>query len=67
MKELTIFVVYRIFGGDEIPSEILKAGGLTVIRILTKLFNKLLSSGEIPKIWKNADMVVLHKRLYERC
>ena len=52
----------RAPGEDEITSELLKAGGEILIQKMTVLFNQILDKGYVPKIWKNADIVLLHKK-----
>ena len=49
-------------GEDEIICEMLKAGGETLIEMLTKIFNRILNCGQIPHEWRNADVVVIYKK-----
>ena len=49
-------------GIDNIHSEFLKAGGDTMVKILHKLFNLILESGDIPSTFRKALIVVLYKK-----
>ena len=47
---------------DEIYAEFLKAGGDITVKILTKLFNLILETGNIPDQLKQACIVVIYKK-----
>ena len=49
-------------GADQICAEFLKAGGPMLINILEKFFNAILTTGDIPKNFKEALIVVLFKK-----
>ena len=49
-------------GIDQICAEFLKAGGPTLIHILEKFFNAILTSGVIPSNFKQAMIIVLFKK-----
>lgn len=49
-------------GEDQITSEMLKAGGRTLLEALRILTNKCMFEGKIPKKWKNAEVIILHKK-----
>ena len=49
-------------GIDNITSDILKLGGKEVIKALKTIFNKILESQEIPETWREAKMIILHKK-----
>ena len=49
-------------GIDSICAEFLKAGGDAMVQVLTKLFNLILETGEIPSTFKKALIVVLFKK-----
>ena len=49
-------------GIDSICTEFLKAGGDAMAQVLTKLFNLILGTGEIPSNFKKALIVVLFKK-----
>ena len=41
---------------------ILQDGGEPIVKALTKLFNRSLTEGNVPCSWKNASVVILHKK-----
>ena len=49
-------------GIDNITSDILKLGGKEVIKALKTFFNEILESQEIPETWREAKMIILHKK-----
>ncbi|KAK4324385.1 hypothetical protein Pmani_004945 [Petrolisthes manimaculis] len=49
-------------GEDNITADILQDGGEPIIKVLTKLFNGCLISGKVPSCWKNAVMIIIHKK-----
>ena len=49
-------------GIDNITSDILKLGGKEVIKALKTIFNNILDSQEIPEMWREAKMIILHKK-----
>ena len=49
-------------GIDSISAEFLKAGGDAMVQVLTKLFNLILETGEIPSTFRKALIVVLFKK-----
>lgn len=49
-------------GEDGVSVDILKAGGDVVIAKLANLFTKCLKDGKTPTSWKNAVVVLLHKK-----
>ena len=49
-------------GIDNITSDILKLGGKEVIKALKTIFNEILESQEIPETWREAKMIILHKK-----
>ena len=49
-------------GEDNIKGGVLQDGGEAVVNLLTRLFNKCLQLGQVPKVWQNAVMVLLHKK-----
>ena len=48
-------------GNDQITSDVIKLGGTQVIKQL-KIFNNILKSKTIPKEWKEAKIIILHKK-----
>ena len=49
-------------GQDSITNGIVQDGGQDMIQILTDLFNTCLHHQQVPKAWKNALIVLLHKK-----
>ena len=49
-------------GCDEIPTELLKAGGEDVIKALTRLCNCIWKTKEWPKDWKKSIFIPIHKK-----
>ena len=49
-------------GIDNITSDILKLGGKEVIKALKTIFNEILESQEIPETWREAKIIILHKK-----
>nr|ADI61810.1 endonuclease-reverse transcriptase [Bombyx mori] len=49
-------------GEDGVTSELLKAGGLPVIRELQKLFNTVLFAGKTPRAWSRSIVVLFFKK-----
>ena len=49
-------------GIDNITSDILKLGGKEIIKALKTIFSEILESQEIPETWREAKMIILHKK-----
>ena len=49
-------------GEDNITGGILQDGGDAMIKVLTDLFNTCLRHRQVPKAWKNALIVLIHKK-----
>ena len=49
-------------GNDQITSDIISLGGDEAIEQVTKIFNEILKTRKIPKEWKEAKMIILHKK-----
>ena len=49
-------------GIDNITSDILNLGGKEVIKALKTILNEILESQEIPETWREAKMIILHKK-----
>jgi exonuclease III len=62
LKELTKLNPSKAPGPDGLPTRILKDCAPEITPSVTKLFNDSLTSGTIPKAWKQANVVPLHKK-----
>ena len=49
-------------GVDEIHAEMIKAGGTIIADALLKLFNRILSSNNVPKNFKRAEIILIFKK-----
>ena len=60
--QIGILKVNKSFGPDQLSPKFIKIGGYALVRPLTILFNKSLECGIIPKIWKKANVIPIHKK-----
>ena len=58
---LNILDTKRATGSDKIPAKLLKEAASVITPSLCKLFNKSLQLGKIPRDWKLANVVPVHK------
>lgn len=49
-------------GDDGITVDLLKDGGYIVLEKLAKLFSECLRTTKVPQAWKNANMILVHKK-----
>ena len=49
-------------GNDKLTCDIIKLGGNEAIKQITKIFNTILKSKKIPPEWKEAKVIILHKK-----
>ena len=49
-------------GSDGISPRLLKAAGVSIVPSLTRLINLSLSLNRVPDMWKNANIIPLHKK-----
>ena len=49
-------------GVDNLTSDIMKLEGEESVKQLTKMFNQILATKKIPAEWKEAKMIILHKK-----
>ena len=49
-------------GNDNITADVLKDGGEPIIQMFTNMFNRCLSEGKLPSSWKNASVILIHKK-----
>jgi hypothetical protein len=52
----------KAFGPDGVSPRLLKEGANQLAPVLNKLFNKSLSTGIYPKLWKRANVIPIHKK-----
>jgi hypothetical protein len=55
------FKPHKATGPDKIPSRILKEFAFILAEPIAIIFNKLLSSSVVPKIWKEANVIPIPK------
>lgn len=53
--------VGKAVGGDNIPNEFIREGGLVMVESLRVIFNSILAGDAIPKRWKISRTTLLHK------
>ena len=61
LDQLKCLETNKSYGPDGISPRLLKEAGETVGKILKELFNKSLSLGKFPKIWKQANVTPIFK------
>jgi hypothetical protein len=49
-------------GIDDLSSDVYKAGGAEIIKQLTGLYNQILEEKKLPNTWKEAKIILLHKK-----
>lgn len=60
--QIGILNVNKGFGPDLISPKFIKIGGRALIAPLTKLFNKSLLLSKVPRTWKQANVIPIHKK-----
>ncbi len=53
-------------GGDGLPADIYKRGGMALVEKLTSLYQVIWRKGEVPKVFKDASIVHIYKRKGDR-
>jgi hypothetical protein len=53
---------YKSPGSDQIPAELIKAGGEMLLSAIHKLINSLWNREELPDQWKESIIVPVHKK-----
>ena len=61
-KCLTVLNNCKSPGPDLITNEMLKHLGLKAKKVLLKIFNNSLQRGTVPQVWKEANMIPIHKK-----
>ena len=54
--------IKKASGPDQISQKMLKEAGFTIAPSLTKIFNRSLEANVFPEIWKQANIIPLHKK-----
>jgi hypothetical protein len=52
---------YKSPGSDQIPVELIQAGGETLVSVIRKLVNSIWNKEELPDQWKESIIVPIHK------
>jgi hypothetical protein len=52
---------YKSPGSDQIPAELIQAGGEILLSAILKLINSVCSKEELPDRWKESIIVPVHK------
>jgi hypothetical protein len=52
-------------GSDQIPAELIQAGGETLVSVIHKLINSIWNKEELPDQWKESIIVPIHKKGYK--
>jgi hypothetical protein len=53
---------YKSPGSDQIPAELIKAGGEILLSAIHKLVNSVWNKEELPDQWKESIIVPIHKK-----
>ena len=52
----------KAYGPDDISPKLLKEAGPSIVKILTKIFNKSLQLAKFPALWKKANVLPIYKK-----
>jgi hypothetical protein len=53
---------YKSLGSDQIPAELIQAGGEMLLSAIHKLINSIWNKEELPDQWKESIIVPFHKK-----
>jgi hypothetical protein len=53
---------YKSPGSDQIPAELIQAGGEIMLSAIQKLINSIWNKEELPDQWKESSIVPVHKK-----
>jgi hypothetical protein len=53
---------YNLPGSDQIPAELIQAGGEILLSAIHKLINSVWNNEELPDQWKESIIVQIHKK-----
>ena len=60
--QISLLKTNKGFGPDLISPKFIKMGGQALVRPLTRLFNTTLILAKVPKLWKRANVIPIHKK-----
>ena len=49
-------------GNDNTTADVLKDGGEPIVQMFTNMFNMCLREGKLPNSWKDASVIIIHKK-----
>ena len=49
-------------GNDNITADVLKDGGEPIVQMFTNMFIRCLREGKLPNSWKDASVIIIHKK-----
>jgi hypothetical protein len=53
---------YKSPGNDQIPAELIKAGGGMLLSTINKLINSIWNKKQLPDQWKESIIIPIHKK-----
>ena len=65
--QIKLLDVSKSYGPDNVPPKLLKEGGEFVVKHLTRLFNLSLRQAKVPLLWKQANVIPIHKKDSKSC
>ena len=66
-KKLLSIKAFKSSGPDNIPSRILMEFAYELAEPITRIFNRSITSGVVPKIWKDSDIIPIPKKQQPTC
>ena len=48
--------------GNDISADVLKDGGEPIVQMFINMFNRCLREGKLPNSWKDASVIIIHKK-----
>jgi hypothetical protein len=59
---LSTINVKKAYGPDNVSPRLIKEAGLSIVKVLTRIFNHSLSKGIFPSLWKKANVLPIFKK-----
>jgi hypothetical protein len=59
---LSTINVNKAYGPDNLSPRLIKEAGVTIVAVLTRIFNLSLAKGIFPKLWKKANVLPIFKK-----